>query len=166
MDHFESQTIDYIKDKYKYVIDYSKFDNKPVLILYEFYGQILYSQEHYNFDEKIIKVKEALKTNNSLNKQLLEEYKNEINELEEKIKATKKNIGDDNSYFVRLLEFEIKIDYSRYKNNYYAKDIYKKLEKGVIDELAAKNIAYEKLLVFFDDKLRDLFNKLKINVNF
>ena len=45
MSHFKKETIDNIKEKYKYTIDYSHWYNKPDVILSSFYVKIHYSKK-------------------------------------------------------------------------------------------------------------------------
>ena len=164
MAHLENQTIDSIKNKYKYTIDYTHYENQPDNILYGFFGTISYSQEHYHFSEKIAMIKAELQRN-VLDKSKLEEYKKEIEDLEGIITETSEKADGENNYYINTMYY-LELQYKRYENDSEINDMYKKLIKGLIDESATKNIKFEKLFILYNDKLKDLLNKLNIKVNF
>ena len=164
MAHLENQTIDSIKNKYKYTIDYTHYEKQADNILFVFFGNILYSKEHYHFSEKIAMIKAELQRN-VLDKSKLEEYKKEIEDLEGIITEKSVKVDDENNYYLNT-RYYFEFQYKRYENDNEINDKYKKLIKGLIDESATKNIKFEKLFILYNDKLKDLLNKLNIKVNF
>ena len=110
-------------------------------------------------NEKILKIKEALKENkNSLNKSDLESITKDIITFEGIIKDTIKKAEDENLFFLNTITF-LDTAQDKHKDRPYVEEIHKKLEKGTINELAKKNIEYEKLFISYNDKLIDLYNK-------
>lgn len=166
MDFTENQTIDKIKEKYKFTIDLSDNNKKPDDILFSFYGTILLTIKSFRFKEKIEKIKEELriqKSNKSKSKDFIEFYSKEIETIEESIKNSQKKVDDENLFYVNDLRFNLETDYLYSKEKYNVDEVYKKLCEGILKELSEKNIGYEKLFVSYNDKIKDIFNILNIN---
>ena len=149
MTNFESLSFERIKNKYKDTIDFSNPKDKPERIMYRFYGEITYSIEYYRFNEKIQKIKDALEIeNNNINNSKFEKYNAEITELEANIKETVKNAGDDNYFYVKVMNFELKADKKLYRWEPNIEDIDKNLAKNIIAEASKKTLNTKSYLLF------------------
>lgn len=163
MNNLINNSIDEIKNKYKYEIDYTNIDNTPPFIVYGFRGEIALSIKKYNFNERISKITKKIQNeNNNLNKIDVESYKKIINEIKNNIEIYKEKIYDEGVFALSLVRC---IDYDCEKN----KDIknisntHIKLISAALDNLREKFIYYEKLFIKINEQLIDIFNKLKIN---
>lgn len=164
MNFTDNQTINTIKEKYKYTINYSDEFKKPDSILFSLYGAITLTIKGYHFKEKIAKIKETLKNQeNSKSTDFIEFYRKEIEKIEECIENTLKKIDDFNMFYINDVPFNYENDYNYYKNKYKTDEIYKKVIEGAVKVLSEKNIEFEKLLVLYNDKIMDIFNLLNIN---
>ena len=149
MTNFESLSLERIKNKYKDTIDFSNPKDKSERIMYRFYGEITYSIEYYRFNEKIQTIKDALEIeNNNINNSKFEKYNAEITELEANIKETVKNAGDDNYFYVKVMNFELKADKKLYRWEPNIEDIDKNLAKNIIAEASKKTLNTKSYLLF------------------
>ena len=164
MNFTDNQTINSIKEKYKYTIDYSKDLQDPESIMFGLFGAIIKTIKGYHFKEKIEKIKETLKNQkNNKSKDFIEFYSKEIEKIEKNIENTLKKIDDMNMFYLNYVEYYLENDYNHYKDKYKIDGIYKKVIEGAVEELSKKNIEFEKLLVSYNDNIKDIFILLNIN---
>ena len=68
-----------------------------------------------------------------------------------------------NMFYLDYVEYYLENDYNYYKDKYKIDGIYKKVIEGTVEELSKKNIEFEKLLVSYNDNIKDIFILLNIN---
>ena len=156
MNDKQNESIEEIRNKYKYSIDYSNFLNRPDFILFGISATIHNSYKKFNFSEKISIIDKQLQ--NKANKDKFESYNEKINEIKEFVKNIEDDFFNEYTFTSRLLH-NAEDNYKYYKDN----DIYNKFIKGLLDNLIEIFIKYEKKFICFNDQLIDIINLLKIN---
>ena len=164
MMNLKNNTIDEIREKYKYKIDISDFLSTVDQIYDTFYIELLLSIPKYHFEENILKVKQIIdEKKTKLNKNKLKLYADKIKDISDEIEKLKKDIHEEYEptwlFLYRLTK--------NYKENKYvpeALDLYEKMGKELLDKEAKKFINYEKTFLTINDKIIDIFNNLN-NLN-
>ena len=156
MNDKQNESIEEIRNKYKYSIDYSNFLNRPDFILFGILATIHNSYRKFNFSEKISIIDKQLQ--NKANKDKFESYNEKINEIKEFVKNIEDDFFNEYTFTSRLLH-NAEDNYKYYKDN----DIYNKFIKEKLDNLIEIFIKYEKKFICFNDQLIDIINLLKIN---
>ena len=156
MNDKQNESIEEIRNKYKYSIDYSNILNKPDFILFGIFATIYDSYKKFNFSEKISIIDKQLQ--NKAKKDKFESYNEKINEIKDFVKNIEDDIFNEYTFTSRLLH-NAEDNYKYYKDN----DIYKKYSKGLLDNLIEIYIKYEKKFICFNEQLIDIINLLKIN---
>ena len=157
MNDKQNESIEEIRNKYKYSIDYSNFLNRPSFILFGILATIHNSYKKFKFSEKISIIDKQLQ--NKANKDKFESYNEKINEIKEFVKNIEDDFFNEYTFTSRLLH-NAEDNYKYYKDN----DIYNKFIKGLLDNLIEIFIKYEKKFICFNDQLIDIINLLKINI--
>ena len=161
MNDTPTESIDKIRIFYKYTLDFSNEKNTPDYILYRLFGKISNTIRNFHFGKKISKINEIIQNKKSeTNKNILEKYAKEINEIEKTLENYDNNTFEEHFFASCLIE---NIEY-KFKNKNINDDILLKgLITEILDNLVLKYIKYEKLFISLNDNLTDIINKLTLN---
>ena len=161
MNDTPTESIDKIRIFYKYTLDFSNEKNTPDYILYHLFGKISNTIRNFHFGKKISKINEMIQNKKSeTNKNILEKYTKEINEIEKTLENYDNNTFEEH-FFASCLIDNIEC---KFKNRNINDDILlKRIITEILDNLVKKYIKYEKLFISLNDKLTDIINKLKLN---
>jgi len=157
----KSQTIDELKEGYKYTIDPLNFNNNAYIIYGLFYGRfIVRFKDYYRFEEKIKEIKHILlKKEDKIPKNILDSYEAILKDISDGCQKVYKKVD---SYFDEYdpIIWEIFYDYKRNRDKPGAADIYLKIGKEIIDKEVNTLIHYEKKLISFNDEIITLKKNL------
>ena len=162
--NLKNNTIDEIREKYKYKIDISDFLSTVDQIYDTFYIELQLSIPKYHFEENILKVKQIIEEKKTkLKNNKLKLFADKIKDISDEIKTLKKDIYEEYKstwlFLYRLTK--------NYKENKYvpeALDLYEKMGKELLDKEAKKFIKYEIIFLTINDNIIDIFNNLN-NLN-
>lgn len=163
MDVKKIRTIEEIKNDCKFTIDCNNYFDNPDMIIFGFYGVINQVIRSYNFNQKILMIKQAIQDGlNEKNKSEYCEYEKNTNEIKNNIEKYIDEINDGHFFTIdQLDDVEIACKKNRFKSH---SNFHDKIIKGILDNSAENYIKYEKQFIHLNDKLIDIFNK--INKNF
>jgi len=160
------KSLDKIKNSYKceYKPDES-VNYKDAKDLYRsFFGKLLTSFYKYRFKERLKKLSEFLQTKEiKLDTDEFNLYKFKINEIIKQTENIRNKISDDN-YNYLILFHNFKKNYDKNENFPEAINICKNIFKDLLKQIAEICINYEKILLFINERIIDINNKL-INLN-
>ena len=97
----QNESIEEIRNKYKYSIDYSNILTTPDFIIFGILATIHDSYKKFNFSERISIIDKQLQ--NETSKVKFEPYNEKINEIKVFIKNIEENIYNEYTFTSRLL---------------------------------------------------------------
>lgn len=158
----KNETIDEIRERYKYEIDITDSGKTASMINNLFYAELLISFKKYCFPERIKKLNEILGNNkNKIEKNTLKSYIKEVKAIEDTIKQIMEKQKEDYSFNSTLL-YKLTKQCEYDLDNEEIINLYNNIGKDILDKEVKNYIKIEKLFINFKDSLIDITNKLKI----
>lgn len=157
MNIISSKTLEYIQQRYKFTINTFEEAEK---INDSFVGKIMVSLKDYNFMARIEKLRLLiLKKEPKLDDEKKNFYIAKLDDLAIKVAESKgEMIGVH--FQTECFFFDLRDNYIMNINKPFALDTYIKICKDILDKEANKYINKEKIFIYYNETLNDLYNKL------
>ncbi len=158
-----THSIEEIREKYKYEIDFFEFWKNPDVIHDRHLGRFMIHFDEYNFNKRLNIIDDHLKREkDKINKDLLESNVKEIKEIRDEIEIIPRKMFDEHLDTSVILE-KLENNYHKNEDVPGAMNLYKKLFKEILDEEVERYIHQEKVVLLINDKIIDIFHKLNLN---